>query len=56
MTQIRNGCKYGTHYTVHTLGSQLVLLGFIDGSASLNYELDMFRSDINLSNLDDLYF
>ena len=41
---------------VHTLGSQLVLLGFIDGSSSLNYELDMFRdgSDINLCNLDDV--
>ena len=42
---------------VHTLRSQLVLLGFIEGSSSLNYELDMFRdgSDINLCNSDDLY-
>ena len=43
---------------VHTLRSQLVLLGFIEGSSSLNYELDMFRdgSDINLSKLDYVYF
>ena len=53
MTQI---IEMGASMVHSTLGSQLVLLGFIDGSSSLNYELDMFRSDINLSNLDDLYF
>ena len=55
MTQI---IEMGASMVHSTLGSQLVLLGFIEGSLSLNYELDIFRdgSDINLSNLDDLYF